>query len=158
MMRCPYNKNHTFKKEKLYKHLDHCMARKKTNKKLYFCKGNSMIVFFEEDKKAHQEKCKFCKPDYKEKEETFVSKFNNSETQIDLDIHFSKINNDKGMTIDLDLSNDFQSNATENKTIDFSKTCQDKTINQIKNESFAESLIGNILDSLDDNAQQSIYY
>ena len=62
------------------------------------------------------------------------------------------------MTIDLDLSNDFQSNATENKTIDFSKTCQDKTINQIKNESFAESLIGNILDSLDDNAQQSIYY
>ena len=46
----------------------------------------------------------------------------------------------------------------ENKTIDFSKTCQDKTINQIKNESFAESLIGNILDSLDDNAQQSIYY
>lgn len=159
MMRCPYNKNHIFKKEKLYKHLDHCTARKKANKKLCFCKGNSMVVFFEEDKKAHQKNCKLCKPDPKEKEEeSFVSKFNNSETQIDLDIHLSRINNDKGTTVDLDLSNDFQSNIYDNKTVDFSKTCQDKTLTQIKNESFADSIVGNILDSIDDKAQQSIYY
>lgn len=161
MMRCPYNKNHIFKKEKLYKHLDHCMARKKADKKLCFCKGNSMVVFFEEDKKAHQKKCKFCNPNQKEEEESFVSKFNKSETQIDLDIHLSKVNNDKGMTLDLDLSNDFQSNIYDNKTIDFSKTCQDKTINQIKNESFADSIVGNILDSIDsidEKAKQSIYY
>lgn len=62
-MPCPYNGRHVFKKEYFLKHLEHCGTKKNSFKKLYKCKIDSFVRFFEEEKEEHYSKCPCRKKD-----------------------------------------------------------------------------------------------
>jgi hypothetical protein len=60
MATCPYNPNHSFAKFKLFPHLQRCKDAKKSNRKLYQCKKDIMVMFFKEDKHTHYNFCQYC--------------------------------------------------------------------------------------------------
>jgi DNA-directed RNA polymerase subunit RPC12/RpoP len=60
---CPYNSNHVFAKSRLFPHLQKCKDAIKSKKPTLFCKNDSSLRFFEEDKQNHYIKCKYCAPD-----------------------------------------------------------------------------------------------
>lgn len=57
---CPYNSSHIIEKFKLIPHVHRCKDQLKFNKKLFHCKKNSMIMFFEDKKQAHLKECEYC--------------------------------------------------------------------------------------------------
>jgi hypothetical protein len=137
---CPYNSNHVFAKSRLFPHLQKCKDAIKSKKPTLFCKNNSSLRFFEEDKQNHYIKCKYCAPDLNSNNIDQIDKNDDSflnNTDINI-LRYMKIKNMQeddhtSQSIHLDLNISEMSQVQDSK---FDYTLRDLKELDIVNDSY----------------------
>ncbi len=153
---CPYNPSHRIAKFKLLPHVHRCKDGLKSNKKLYHCKKDSLIMFFSDKKETHLKECQYCYNIYNNvgkdettlKDSTIKLKKNLKNCDEQKSVSFINMNNDlyyidnDNLTINLN-NEDFDMMNLNNSVMSIpsifdkqefnDKFIENKKLNEIKN-------------------------